>query len=192
MPEVVYDKDGKAFEVAFDSAGKQVLLPHKEEVRAQRPTEKPLWQFGTPMAFGQEGPSVEGALSYLPVAGGVIGGMVGGGLGLASTPATGGVPTPVLAGAGAAAGGAIGKGLENAGRWAVGAPIPDALSQGVDVVKEAALQGGQELLGQGIGRVMQGAASPGRASLDPAMVAAQERLLRAEGGAGLELPASSL
>jgi len=135
-----------------------------DTIRESKWYEKPLWQFETPMTFGQEGPSVLGAVDALPAVGGMVGGALGGGLAVPTGP--GALATAT---GGAALGGGFGESLRQMARRAIGAPAPQSGLEAVGgIAKEGAIQGGAQAVGGVLGgglkmggqRVMQSALKP--------------------------------
>ncbi len=119
--------------------------------------------YAKPM-FAGHGPSVLQALEALPAAGGIIGGMVGGGAGIPTGP--GALATTT---AGAALGGAGGESLRQLARTAIGATVPPtALERAKGVGEEAPSRAGLRRLadysGKGLSagsaRLMQSAVKP--------------------------------
>ncbi len=93
---------------------------------------------------------VDTAVDWLPTAGGIAGGIIGGLGGTVAGMGVGGVPGAV---AGAAIGGAGGEGMKQTINAMRGKPLLSA-GQGVeDMAKEAAFQGGTEALGGAVGMV---------------------------------------
>lgn len=93
------------------------------------------------------------AVDALPAIGGTLGGIVGGIGGTVAGMGVGGVPGAI---GGAAVGGAGGEGFKQAINAMRGQPLPSSASgQAVDMAKAAAVQGGAQAVGSGLGAVMQ-------------------------------------
>lgn len=107
-------------------------------------------------AFIPGAPTVQRELGLLPAAGGAIGGTAGGVGGTVAGFGVGGLPGAV---GGAAIGGGAGEAARQlASRW-MGLPAPATAGQAAQQIgTQAAIQGGAELVGQGIGAGMQRAA----------------------------------
>ncbi len=94
---------------------------------------------------------VDTAVDWLPTVGGAAGGLIGGIGGTVAGMGVGGVPGAV---SGAALGGVAGEGFKQAINAARGKPIPTPTAQAEGLAGQAALQGGAELVGAGVGKLM--------------------------------------
>lgn len=146
MPDTIVDIPGVG-PVAFpDSMSQDEMNAAAARLYQQAQVKAPA---AAPSAPGAS--LVQKAADWLPAAGGVVGGVLGGIGGTAFGMGFGGVPGAT---GGAALGGAAGEAARQLVDRAIGAPAPStSAAAATGIAKQAALQGGSELVGAGIGKV---------------------------------------